>query len=277
MLRILLAVLLLISSPAWAVTQWNKAIPAAGDAKSAWPAAVTSQWSILDTLVSNYRKGYALIYSSSSALTVSAGEVVVSNSGGSTRLFLQNASNTSATTSNLDTGSSFSSSTTYYVYAGTSSATAADATIYISLSSSAPTGVTYYKLLGNFITDGSGNIQNGVIFDEPYGNQKADANGRPLIWPISYNYSTSASSYTSIYPGQMKTAYGEQTLAGNGNQAISNLPFASTTSYKCVTGYVGSDTNIGSDTLYTRDSASGITLYNGSDATATISWICVGN
>lgn len=158
MKRILLAILMIISSPAWAVTNWNKSIPASGDNLTAWPAAVVSQWSILDTILSNYVRGEGLIYKNSTTLTVSSGEVVVSNSGASLRIFLQDASNTDITSSNLDTGSSFSSSTTYYVYAGTSSATAASSTYYISLSSSAPTGITYYKLIASFFVNASGNI-----------------------------------------------------------------------------------------------------------------------
>lgn len=162
MLSIVLA-LLLLATPAWAVTQWSLTLPVVSDSKSAWPAAVHSQWTIMDTLLSNYRRGMVVAYSSASTLTVSAGECTVSNSGGSTRLFLQNAANANITSANLDTGASFSNSTTYYVYAGTSSATAASATYYISLSSSAPTGVTYYLQLGNFTTDGSGNILSPAI------------------------------------------------------------------------------------------------------------------
>lgn len=158
MFRIIFAILLLISSPAWAVTQWNKAIPAAGDSKSAWPGQTTAQWSILDTLLSNYKRNMIVSYTNATTLSVAAGECVVSNSGGSLRLFLQNAGNTAITSSNLDVGSSFSGGTTYYVYAGTSTSTAASATFYISLSSTAPTGVTYYLQLGNFTTDGSGNV-----------------------------------------------------------------------------------------------------------------------
>ncbi len=119
MLKILLA-LLLMTTPAFAVTNWNKAIPATGDNLTAWPAAVTAQWSILDTLISNYRRGEKLIYKNATTITVSLGEVVVSNSGGSLRIFLQDVGNTDITTANLDTGSSFSASTTYYVYSGTS-------------------------------------------------------------------------------------------------------------------------------------------------------------
>lgn len=91
-------------------------------------------------------------------MTITLGEIVVSNSGASLRLFLQDAGNTDITSANLDSGGSFSAGTTYYVYAATSSSTASSSTYYISLSSSAPTGPTYYVQLGSFTTDGSANV-----------------------------------------------------------------------------------------------------------------------
>lgn len=160
MLRILIGILLLISSPAWAITNWNKSLPQNGDNITSWPTVVTAQWSILDTLLSNYDRGENLLYKNATTLTVAAGEITVSNSGSSLRLFLQDTGNTDITSANLDTGASFSPSTTYYVYSATSSTTASSSTYYISLISSAPTGPTYYSKLGNFTTDGSGNIAN---------------------------------------------------------------------------------------------------------------------
>lgn len=158
MIRILITVLLLTSSPAWAVTQWNIAVPANGDSKSAWPGQVHSQWSILDTLLSNYQQGELLTYKNSTTITITSGQTVVSNSGASLRLFLSDPGNTDITSANLDTGGSFSAGTIYYVYSTANSSTASSSTYYISLSSSAPTGPTYYFQLGAFLTDGSGNI-----------------------------------------------------------------------------------------------------------------------
>lgn len=163
MKRILLTIsLLILSSPAWAVTQWNKAIPASSDSKSAWPGQVTAQWSIMDTLLSNYRQGENLVYKNTTTLTVTLGQIVVSNAGGSLRLFLNDSGNTDLTSANIDTGGSFSNSTTYYVYAGATSGTAASSTYYLSLSSSAPTGPTYYVQLGYLTTNASGAISSVV-------------------------------------------------------------------------------------------------------------------
>lgn len=159
LMRILMAVILaLMPVNAFAVTQWAKSsLPATGDNLTDWPADVNAQWSITDTLVSNYRRGYTLSYSSGATLVASSGEIVVSNSGGTVRLFLADTSSTNITFANIDTGAE-ASATTYYVYCGTNSATASACTFYLSTSSSAPTGVTYYARLGSIYNDASSNI-----------------------------------------------------------------------------------------------------------------------
>lgn len=155
---ILALVFLLAPVNGWCVSQWVKsAAPATGDNLTAWPAKVNAQWSILDTELANYRQGYNLTYSSGSTIVASSGEVVVSNSLGTLRLFLRNAASSNITFSNIDTGAE-ASATIYYIYAGTSTATDAAATFYISTSSTAPSGVTYYKRLGSFYNDSSSNI-----------------------------------------------------------------------------------------------------------------------
>lgn len=204
MKRILLIILLLaLSTPAFAVTQWNISIPATGDNLTSWPAAVTAQWSIMDALLSNYRMLMPIVYKNSTTATVNAGEIVVSNVSGSLRLFLQNGSNTDITTANLDTGSSFSASTTYYVYAGTSTNTDSAATFYISLSSSAPSGTTYYKRLGNFTTDSSGNIA-GVFNDNSFGTGiKVSKSVNTPYLATTDGYVEGAGSQTSGGTGQI--------------------------------------------------------------------------
>lgn len=183
-MRIILALLFMVlsSSQSWAVTQWAKGKPASGDNLTAYPTAAQANNSILDTLISNYRRGYNLSYSSGSTLTASAGEIVVSNSGGTVRIFLSNSVSSNITFSNIDTGAE-ASNTTYYVYCGTSTATDASCTFYISASSSSPTGVTYYARLGSFTNDGSSNIS-GIVND----NQASGYVGAP-----------SSKSFTTIY------------------------------------------------------------------------------
>ena len=107
----------------------------------------------IDNLLSNYCNEY-LQYTSSTTITVMAGTCVVSNSQGSIRLFMQDASNTVLSSSNLDSGSILSS-TKYYVYATAATNSSTSSTYYISTSSSAPSGQTYYYQIGYFTTDSS--------------------------------------------------------------------------------------------------------------------------
>ena len=163
MFRILLVLTLaLLPINAFAITQWTVNVPtSSSDLKSNFPVEALANNTVLQTLLQNYRQGFILTYNNSTTITIGAGEVSAWN--GSASLFLQNTSPVNATTANLDTGSSFSASTTYYVYAGTSSSTASTATISISLNNTTPSNLTYYKQLGYFTADSSGNIAR--IFD----------------------------------------------------------------------------------------------------------------
>lgn len=219
MFRLILFFTLLLTSPAFAVTQWSLTIPASSDSKSAWPTAAHSQWTILDTLFSNYRNGMPLIYKSSTALTVGSGEAVVSNVGGSARLFLQNTSSTDVTASNLDSGSSFSAGTTYYVYCGTSTATASACTYYISTSSTSPSGVTYYKKLGSFYSDASSNISLPSSYDGvQYANIEPSTSSNGTSFSANTEYTNSSSTKLMIvaYAGAAQSG-GFQYLDLSGN------------------------------------------------------------
>jgi hypothetical protein len=274
MFNLLLIIFILVSTPAFAVTNWNKAIPSSGDSKSSWPGQVTAQWSIMDTLLSNYRRGEKLFFKNSTTLTVAAGEVVVSNSGGSLRLFLQDASTTDITSANLDSGASFSAGTTYYVYAATSSSTASSSTYYISASSSAPTGPTYYAQLGSFTTDGSANIVSNKVYSSAYGPINADASGQPEIQAI-YDYSTSSSSST-FRTGGLKIAYGSVSVSNNSSQSITNLPFTSSTTYSMTVSYSTSSSSITQNPGVVISSGSSATIYNSDGSTRSINWIAIG-
>lgn len=165
MFKVLLALLLMIT-PSWAITNFSINVPtSASDLKSNFPAEATSQWTIFQMLLQNYRQGCFVTYNNSLGVNISSGEVTVWN--GTSALFLQNTGTTTATATNLDTGSSFTASTTYYVYAGTSTVTAQNFVVTLSLNNTAPSGVTYYKQLGNFTTDSSGNIGEIVDYNQP--------------------------------------------------------------------------------------------------------------
>lgn len=137
--------------------QWDKDVPASGDALTSWPTQAAANGDALDRMLANYQRGMALSYSSGSTIVAGAGEVMVSNSGGTVRLMLKNAASTNITFADLDTGVE-ASGTTYYVYAIASATSDETATFKISASSSAPSGITYYKRLGSFINDSGSSI-----------------------------------------------------------------------------------------------------------------------
>jgi hypothetical protein len=136
---------------------WSKAKPAGSVSPAAIDDAVRENNDALDLMLSTYAN-VKLSYATAATVTVSAGGVMVSNSTGATRLMLANAAATTVTWSNIDTGSE-ATSTTYYVYAVGSDTTDTTFTCKISTSSTAPSGVTYYKRLGSFYNNASGNIE----------------------------------------------------------------------------------------------------------------------
>lgn len=129
----------------------------------------------LDRLLSNYLNGCVLKYASASTLTVTLGEVVCSNAAGTVRKFRKNTSALTLTWADIDTGAE-AISTTYYVYLVAD----ADATTFtgkISTNSTTPNGVTYYKNIGTFYNDASGNISNDdslVNYDNAYSLRLGD-------------------------------------------------------------------------------------------------------
>lgn len=161
MFKILLA-LLFISTPAWAVTnQWRGGV-GTQELDGTQPANLIGFNSYnhivqpIDNLLSTYCNEY-LVYASSTTLKVSSGSVVVSNSQGTIRLFLQDTSQTTLTSANLDTGS-LVANTTYYVYATAATNAATSSTYFISASNTAPSGQTYYYQIGSFMTDANAQI-----------------------------------------------------------------------------------------------------------------------
>jgi hypothetical protein len=118
----------------------------------------------LDRLLTNYRQGPRLTYASASTLTVTSGEVTCSNGAATIRRFRSNTSTITTSwtvgTNGLDAGAK-ANSTTYYVYA-IGDADATTFTVVISTNSTTPGGTLhdYYKRLGSFYTDSSGNITN---------------------------------------------------------------------------------------------------------------------
>lgn len=114
------------------------------------------------TMLKNYIKGCLISYSDTDEIDVAAGEVMITNSTTGRRLRV-NTDAVTANESNLDTGASFGVSSTYYVYL-CAETSGANFTVVISLDDTTPDGYTYYKKIGSFQTDGSGDIiENSVL------------------------------------------------------------------------------------------------------------------
>lgn len=269
MFRILLALLLMTQS-AWA-TQWRagtgeNTILGSSNAADIDYNSYNSIVKPLDNLLSSYCNEY-LQYASSSTLTVVAGSVVVSNAGGTARLMLQDTTNTTITSANLDTGV-FAASTTYYVYATAATTSSTSSTYYISVSNTAPSGQTYYYQIGSFSTDGSTNINPSNIF-----NNRGFVNVKVLS---EYDYGSSSSSYTNK-SGGIKFAHGQVSVGAKSSSPITNLPFTSSSSYQCTANQVaGTLSLMVGPAAVSYSSGSTASISNAADSTFTISWICIG-
>lgn len=110
----------------------------------------------MKALLKNYRAGCSVDYKGAADLYVRAGELYIGDASGN-GAYRQNTSDTTVTWTNIDT-SSEANSTVYYVYAVADSA-ATTFTVVISANATTPTGCTYYRLIGTFYNDASGNIQ----------------------------------------------------------------------------------------------------------------------
>ena len=152
----LFLVLMLFSVSAFGATPFEQGETAGTRSPSDIDTYETANMAALSRLVANFKSGAKISYLSAATLTVGIGEVVVSNSDGSDREFLQNTVATTVSWANIDTGTE-SSSKTYYVYAYGSSA-ADTFSVLISESTTTPTGQTQYLKLGSFYNDSSGNI-----------------------------------------------------------------------------------------------------------------------
>jgi len=110
----------------------------------------------LKNLLLSYRRNCNVEYKGVADLYVRAGEIAIPDASGNVRL-RRNTSDTTVDWDDIDTGSE-ANATQYYVYAVADTATTTF-TVLISTSDSTPTGATYYKRLGSFYNNASGNIE----------------------------------------------------------------------------------------------------------------------
>jgi hypothetical protein len=171
----------------------------------------------VDRLLKNYISTVRINFNSASQITVTAGEIVCSNTAATVRKFRSNPSSTTVTWTNIDTGSE-ENSKTYYVYA-LADTDAETFTCKITLSSSYPSGATYYKKIGSFYNNDAGTITSiandadphefGAWVDKSssYGAQQATTDGVVLARAtLGNDDSTGIKGYTdsNADPSSMK-------------------------------------------------------------------------
>ena len=172
----------------------------------------------VERMLSKYKSGCDIRYASASTLTVTAGEVMLSNAAGTNRLMQQNTTNTTVTWANIDTPAE-ATATTYYVYAYQNTTSTFTFNIFISTSSSAPSGATYYLKLGSFYNNASGNIEQ--ITNE---NEELPADARVKGWVNfdgtgdmtprdSFNVSSITDNGTGIYTINWNTDFSNNNYA----------------------------------------------------------------
>ena len=259
----ILILCLFFINTAFAVDNWTPANPAGGSQAADIDANVIANNNAVDRLFSYYRIGCNISYASASTVSVAAGSVVCSDTAGTTRKLRANTTATTVTWTNIDTGSE-AASTTYYVYA-IGDTDAATFTIVVSTNASTPGGTShdYYKRLGSFYNDASSNITTVTNDDD----QRIS---------LVYDYGTSASAYTSRNIPSVKICYGTVSIAGNSTQAITNLPFTSSTSYIIQATYASNNTGISEDACGIPVSGTEATIVNADGGTQNVSWFAIG-
>ena len=259
-LLILFMGMVLFTGTANATVGWNKTLPQSSENPQAISPDVIENNTAVDLMLQNYRDGGVYVkLISTSEIDIGPGGVMLSNSGGSTRLMVANSSLTAMSSTNIDTGS-ISPSSTYYIYAYASSTTATTFSVIYSASSSAPTGITYYQQIGKFTTDVSSNFSSSI---------SSISAGTFSV----YNYGTSQTTGVGQV-STLKISYGTVTPPGSQTIPISNLPFTSNTSYSC-TCSVNVTNPDGEICTTVQNTGSGMTIY-GPNTTQPINWICIG-
>lgn len=158
MKKICLLILCLVSLNCYAVDQWNKNSPDGENYAADIDTLIKSNNEALDRLNIVSRTGLTCIYSTVSEIKVLTGTIAIPNSGGTIVRWRRITSDTTVNWGNIDTGSE-AVSTQYYVYA-VADTDATTCTFLVSTNATSPTGATYYKKIGYFYNNASGDIVN---------------------------------------------------------------------------------------------------------------------
>ena len=171
-LFLILFMLGLLSQPAYSADQWDESKPVGTELSGTVDNLIRVNNEALDRLVINYKRGLGLNYATASTLSVLQGEIAIPNAAGTTIRWRRTTGATTLSWSDIDTGAE-ANATTYYVYA-TADTDITGMVFKISTSSSAPSGMTYYRAIGQFYNNSSGNIENVVSYRNDYGTDHPD-------------------------------------------------------------------------------------------------------
>jgi hypothetical protein len=156
----------------------------------------------MTNLLYNYRRGCSCEYKGTADLYVRAGEIMVTDASGNRRL-RRNTSDTTVAWTDIDTGSE-ANSTVYYVYA-VADASATTFTVKISANATTPSGCTFFKQIGTFFNNASGNIlEVGNLPKTQLGNWVAKATNTVYQamtdgFVVAYADSSSENSQNNFY------------------------------------------------------------------------------
>jgi len=208
----------------FAVSEWLKGQPAGSASPSDIDTLIQANNDALDRFMSYGRFGCKITYDTVAQFTVGTGAVICSNSTGAVRRTRTNASATTVTWADIDTGSE-AASTTYYVYA-VADTDVATFTIKISTNATIPTGVTYYARLGSVYNDSSSNITNitddGSFDTVPSGTitmWSGALASPPSGWLVCDGSAVSQTTYAALY-AIIGTIYGSN---AGGNFTLPNF------------------------------------------------------
>ena len=179
----------LLAQSGYTADQWAKGEPAGTEAAGTIDNLIRVNNGAQDRLLNNYRNNLSVIYASASTLAVLPGEVAIPNAAISVVRYRETTTNTTVSWADIDTGAE-ATSTQYYVYA-TADTDVTGMVFKISASSTAPSGMTYYRKIGYFYNDASGNIVN-------IGNIKDASVPNIMSVTGTSDISTSSTSFTAM-------------------------------------------------------------------------------
>ncbi len=215
----------------------------------------------LKNLLLNINKNVHIEFDTVAQSTLKAGEIAIPDASGNVR-WRRNTSDLTVTWADIDTG--VEANDTYYIYA-VADAAGTGFTALISLDDTTPSGAVFFRRIGSFVNSG-GDIQKDQI----------DNDDKDTIQILDFG--TSASAFTTKNQKTLKICYGFiAAVPSAGSQAITNLPFTSSTSYQVTTTPAEDKSAIDNTEQVVKNSGAQFTIFNpDGSGTIDIMWIAIG-